>query len=508
MDQSLDALLQLHEHTKVSVLDHHALDDLAQEEAGVHGQPGILAELLDAQGDALIVAIDVQNPRLDLVALLKAIGGVLDPLAPGEVRDVHQAVDAFVDADEDSEVGDVPHIALDDRADRPGHLDAFPGVLLELTHAQGDALVLHVHTEHDRLDHVADFGQLGRVLDPLVPGHLGDVNQALDAILEFDEDTVVGNGNDLASHDGTDRVLVVGLLPGVGPNLLVAQGNPLGLGVKLEDLDLDALANLEHLGGVLDAPVAHVGDVKQAVDATQVHKGTVVGDVLDHALHDHADLQLLDGLAAAALAVLFEQDPAREHDVAALLVELDDLELVGLAQELLQVLHRPQVHLGTGQEGLDANVDLESALDPGDDGAGHGLVPLHGLGDLLPCLHQVSLLLGENELPTVLVHRVQVDVDLVADRDLQTIFGPGELVLGNGAFGLVANVDHHAFVCDADDGACHHRLLLHGGGVEVGVHQRLEVFTADVCEGGVECLGSHRNLLILPVPGECLPTGE
>ena len=491
MHQALDALLQLDEDAEVRVLDDGTLDDLAEEEAGADGEPRVLTELLDAQGDALVVAIDVQDPGLDLVALLEAIGGVLDALAPGQVGDVDQPVDALVDADEDAEVGDVPDLTLDDGAHGPLQLDAVPGVLLELAHAEGDALVLHVHAEHDGLDEVADGDQLGRVLDPLVPGHLGDVDQALDAVFQLDEGAVVGDRDHLAAHDGSDRVLVVGLLPRIGPDLLVAEADPLGLGVELQHLDLDGLADLEHLRGVLDAAVGHVGDVEQAVDAAQVHEGAVVGDVLDHALHDHADLELLHRLAATGLAVLLEQDTAREHDVAALLVELDDLELVGHPEELLEVLHGPQVHLGAGQEGLDADVDLEAALDAGLDDAGDGLVALDGQGDLLPGLHQVRLLLGEDELTAMVVHRVQEDIHGVAHGHAEAAVAIGELPLGDGALGLVADVDDDAVVGDSDDLALHHRLLLHGVVVEVGVHQRLEVVAGEIRQVGVESGAAH-----------------
>ena len=43
---------------------------------------------------------------------------VLDLLGPGDVGDVHEAVDALLDADEDAEVGDVADRARHERADR------------------------------------------------------------------------------------------------------------------------------------------------------------------------------------------------------------------------------------------------------------------------------------------------------------------------------------------------------------------------------------------------------
>ena len=57
--------------------------------------------------------------------------------------------------------------------------------------------------------------------------------------------------------------------------------------------------------------------------------------------------QGLEGLGLHLVALLLEEDAPREHDVAALLVELDDLELVGLADQLVEVADRPKIDLRT-----------------------------------------------------------------------------------------------------------------------------------------------------------------
>jgi hypothetical protein len=76
--------------------------------------------------------------------------------------------------------------------------------------------------------------------------------------------------------------------------------------------------------------------------------------------------------AACALlgAFGFDQFAAGEDDVLALLVELDDFELVGVADVNAQILRRDDVDLGAGQECLDADVEHEAALDDGLDLAG------------------------------------------------------------------------------------------------------------------------------------------
>ncbi len=54
-----------------------------------------------------------------------------------------------------------------------------------------------------------------------------------------------------------------------------------------------------------------------------------------------------------------------EDDVLTVVVDLDDLEVVGVAHELLEILRRNDVDLGGGQERFHADVDGETAFDHG-----------------------------------------------------------------------------------------------------------------------------------------------
>ena len=491
VNQTLDTIFELNEHAKVSDVNNGAFQDLSKEVASLSGEPRVLGQLLDPQGEALAVAIDVEHACLHLIALLEAIRGVTQALAPGQVTDVNQAVDAILDTDKDAEVGDVADLALDDDAYGVTILDAVPRVLFELTHAQGNPLVLHIDTQNLSFDHVGNRHELGGVLDALVPSHLGDVNQTLDTVLEFDECTVVGDGNDLSADDGSDGVLVVHLVPWIWTHLLVAQGDALAVAVELEDLDLDGLANFEHLGGVIDAAVAHVGDVQQSIDSAQVHEGAVVGDVLDDTVHDGANTQATDGIHALGLALFLKQHPARQHDVAAALVELDDAEVEGFADQLVEVLDWTQVHLATRQECLDADVDGQTTLDASNHDTVDGLVGLDRLGDLVPGLHQVGLFLGELELSVFLGHVAQEYIDFVANGDGRDAVLVLELMERDAAFGLVAHVHGHPVAFKCDHVALDDRLLLDVGGLKVIVKVRLEVIAGKVSEVGVEINCGH-----------------
>src|SRR5262249_50874029 len=133
----------------------------------------------------------------------------------------------------------------------------------------------------------------------------------------------------------------------------------LGVGVELQHLHANVVTDLEQLGRMVDPAPAHVGDVEEAVDTAEVDECTVLGEVLDDALDDLAFLQALERRLLEGSALLLEEHAARQHDVAALLVELDDLELEVLSEERVEVAHGAQVDLRTWQEGLHAAADRD-----------------------------------------------------------------------------------------------------------------------------------------------------
>ena len=112
--ESFDALLKFDKGAEVSQLFDVAGPDGAGSVAlGDTLAPWVRRELFDAQREALVLFVDVGHNSFDFLAEIEELGGVLDPVCPGDVGDVHEAVDAFFDADEDTEFGDVAHFAVD-----------------------------------------------------------------------------------------------------------------------------------------------------------------------------------------------------------------------------------------------------------------------------------------------------------------------------------------------------------------------------------------------------------
>ena len=82
-----------------------------------------------------------------------------------------------------------------------------------------------------------------------------------------------------------------------------------------------------------------------------------------------AGLEVVEELFALFLLGLLEPGPAGQHDVVAVLVELDDLGLELLADVGLEVADPAQLDERGGQEAAQADVDDEAALDDLDDRA-------------------------------------------------------------------------------------------------------------------------------------------
>src|SRR5262249_7538655 len=90
--------------------------------------------------------------------------------------------------------------------------------------AQGDLAFADVDAEDLDLDLVADLDDVFRALD-LVVGQLADVQEALKARLQLDEDAEVGELGDLALLDLAGAIAAGDVaLPGVVVHLLEAQG--------------------------------------------------------------------------------------------------------------------------------------------------------------------------------------------------------------------------------------------------------------------------------------------
>ena len=228
-----------------------------------------------------------------------------------------------------------------------------------------------------------------------------------------------------------------------------------------------------------DAAPGEVGDVEQAVDAVEIHEHAEVGDVLDLALAALADDERVQELAALLGQLGLQELAARKDDVVALGHELDELELVLVADEAVRLVHRHDVDLRAGEEGL-------HAVDVHDEAAAH--LALHEAlhdGPLLVALEHglpldllVGELLGEDDHAVVVLALDDEHVHLVAGLDRRDV---AELGRGDRALGLASDVHEDLGGTDLEDHALVDAVLERLAGVLV--------------EEGLEFLALFRVLL-------------
>ena len=153
---------------------------------------------------------------------------------------------------------------------------------------------------------------------------------------------------------------------------------------------------------------------------------------------------------------LLEPGPARQDDVVAVLVELDDLGLELLADVRLEVADAAHLDEGGGEEAAQADVEDEPTLDDLDDGAGDDAVLFLDLLDRAPGALVLRALLGQDE-PTFLVLLLEDQgLDLVADLDdlgRVDVVLDRQLARGDDTLGLVTDVEQDLVAVDLDDDA-------------------------------------------------------
>src|SRR2546426_10393705 len=421
-------------------------------------RPRLGLDLLEHEGDPLALVGDVEDLRLEVLALLEDLRGMADAARPGHVGDVQETVHAGLELDERAEVGQVAHLARDARPGVVALLDRRPRVGLDLLHPERDALGGAVDVEDDHVDLVAHVHQLRRMAHAARPRHLRDVDEPLDAGLQLDERTIIGEAHHLAAGLRARRERLLDALPRVRRLLLVAERDAARLAVEVQHDHLDLVTDLKDLRRVPHAPPAHVGDVQEPVDAAQVDERAVVRDVLHGAREHHALREDLERVLLLLFALLLEDGPSGQDDVATAPVQLDHLRADRLPDHRGEVLHGPEVHLRAGEEGLHAHVHRQAALDDLHDPALDRQPLVVGLRDRVPHLDLVGLVFREDDQPLGVLLRLEVDLDLVAD--LGELAVTVELLDRDRALALVADVHEDLRRGHLDDAAAHDLALL------------------------------------------------
>src|SRR4249919_557739 len=308
---------------------------------------------LDRQLHAATLAIGAHDLRFDFVADLQHLAGIVHAVV-GDVARGDVAFDAAIEFDGGALGVDFLHDALDDRALGVGCHERTHRVLFQLLHAERDALAFRIDGQHHGFQRVALLEVAHDVFAGGVPADVGQVDQAIDAAIQADEDAEVGDRLDLARHLVALLVQHGEGFPRIRGDLLHAQRDAAALFIHVEDHDLHFIADLDDLArvDVLVGPI-HFGDVHQAFDARlDLDERAVIGDVGDLAEHAGVGRIAARDVVPRILAQLLE---AQRNTVAlAVVLEHADVELGADFHDFGRMTHALPRHVGDVQQAVDA----------------------------------------------------------------------------------------------------------------------------------------------------------
>ena len=372
---------------------------------------------------------------------------MLNLLGPREVADVDQTLNAILELNKYTEVGEVANLGLVIRANRIPCLDACPWILLELLQTERHLALLTAESKDDSLYLVTDLEQIVGRTYVLAPAHLRYVDQALNTRSNLNECTVVGHNDNLTLHLVADLEVWIKGIPWMCRKLLQAKGDTLLLLIEVEDNDLDLLVELHNLLRIAYAAPAEVCDVDETVNATEVNEYTIRGDVLDSTLDDLALLKLRDEFLALLFELSLDEHLVADNDIAVLLVDLHNLEFHCLVDEYVIVTDWLNVNLRTWEECLDAkDINDHTTLGATLHETSDNLLVLESLVDTGPRSSGASLLVREHELTSAILGRINVNLYFI------TFFQVGivaELRCWDYALALVANVYDNLTLVDS-----------------------------------------------------------
>ncbi len=234
-------------------------------------------------------------------------------------------------------------------------------------------------------------------------------------------------------------------LPWVGCELLQAERDTLLLLVEVEDNDIDFLAFVYNLVGIVDTSPTEVCDVDETVHATEVHEYTVLHDGLDGTFEYLTFLKVRDDFFALCFEFSLDEGFVGNNDVAEVRINFDNLELHRLADEHVVVVDRFDINLAAGQECFCAeDVHNHTAFGTALDVALDDFLVGECFVDVVPTAGSACLFVAEYELTVLVLLALDIDLYLVADLEVRIV---AELGSGDDTVGLVADIDYDfAFV--------------------------------------------------------------
>ncbi len=329
-------------------------------EEGLVDIPWVWLKLFVAQAEAVLLGVDFEDDDVDFLAVMDEVGRMFDLLGPAEVADVDKAVDAFFQFHEDAEVGEVADNAGVAAAYAVFLIDIEPWVWHELFDAEAHLASFAVEVQDDSFHFLTLLEEVLSAAEVLAPAHLADVDKAFYAGDNLDESAIFSHDNDFTFNLVAFFKFWVEGVPWVRSELFETELYAMLGFVEVEGNDVELLVDADNLFWVVDAAPAEVGDVDKAVNAAEVDKHAVLGDVLDGAFQHLTFFEVADNLSFLSFDDVFDKSLVADDDIFVFVVDLNNFEFHLFADVNVVVAYLLDVDLAAWEECVDV---LEHADD-------------------------------------------------------------------------------------------------------------------------------------------------
>src|SRR5581483_1678264 len=168
--------------------------------------------------------------------------------------------------------------------------EIIPGVRFEIFDRKRHPPVFGIDASDDRFDLLAFLQNLSGMLDPPRPRNVGNVDESIDAVLDFDKGAEVSQVSDASLNSRTNLITVTQSLPRVFLDLFHAEADAARFRIDAEHLNFYRVARINKLARMLDAfGPAHFGDMDQTFDTGfKLDERAISGHARDFSSHSRA----------------------------------------------------------------------------------------------------------------------------------------------------------------------------------------------------------------------------
>ena len=166
------------------------------------------------------------------------------------------------------------------------------------------------------------------------------MDQSFHTFFKFNKNTIVCDWDNLADSFWANGITLGYGSPRVGTQLLDTQWHPVGILVVFEDFYINLIADLVKLGWMWNPAPGKVGYMAQAIHAAKINKKSVISDIGNRSIHDHALFKGRAHIFTHFFPFFFENSAAWNNDIISFSVKFENFKGKGLAYESIQIFYR------------------------------------------------------------------------------------------------------------------------------------------------------------------------